>query len=91
MPGAASLIAANNVYSVAKPDGLTIGNFISTLIMSQVLGQEEVNFDIRKFEMLGSPDPRNDGDAVQQESQHHGRREIDVRRSSRQGGCDGVR
>lgn len=55
MPGAGSLIAANNIYSVAKPDGLTVGNFISTLIMGQVLGQEGVNFDVRKFEMLGSP------------------------------------
>src|SRR6476619_1121701 len=27
MPGAASLVAANHVYNVAKPDGLTILNF----------------------------------------------------------------
>lgn len=55
MPGAGSLIAANNIYSIAKPDGLTIGNFISTLIMGQLLGQEGIAFDIRKFELLGSP------------------------------------
>src|ERR671924_175323 len=28
MTGAGSLIAANHVYKVAKPDGLTIGHFI---------------------------------------------------------------
>src|SRR3954470_15004580 len=27
MPGANSMIAANHVYNVAKPDGLTIGTF----------------------------------------------------------------
>ena len=30
--GAGSLIAANSVYKAAKPDGLTIGNFIGNLI-----------------------------------------------------------
>jgi tripartite-type tricarboxylate transporter receptor subunit TctC len=28
MPGAASLLAANYVYKAARPDGLTIGNFV---------------------------------------------------------------
>ena len=27
MPGAGMMIAANHVYKVAKPDGLTIGHF----------------------------------------------------------------
>ena len=37
MTGAGSLIAANHVYRVAKPDGLTIGHFIGGLIMQQVM------------------------------------------------------
>ena len=32
MPGAASLLAANFVYKAAKPDGLTIGNFVGGLV-----------------------------------------------------------
>jgi len=39
MAGAASLISANHVYKVAKPDGLTIGHFIGGLFLQQVLGR----------------------------------------------------
>jgi tripartite-type tricarboxylate transporter receptor subunit TctC len=55
MAGAGSLIAANHVYSVAKPDGLTIGHFIGGLFLGQVLGQKGVEFDARKFEYIGAP------------------------------------
>jgi tripartite-type tricarboxylate transporter receptor subunit TctC len=55
MPGAASLISANHVYKVAKPDGLTIGHFIGGLFLQQVLGRQGVEFDARKFEHLGVP------------------------------------
>ncbi|MBI2348793.1 MAG: hypothetical protein HYV05_09095 [Deltaproteobacteria bacterium] len=37
MPGAASLVSANHVYKVAKPDGLTIGHFIGGLFLQQLL------------------------------------------------------
>ena len=33
MPGAGSLIAANHIYRVAKPDGLTIGAFNGNQIL----------------------------------------------------------
>src|SRR5262249_59436797 len=33
MPGAGSLIAANHVYKVAKPDGLTMAHFIGGLFL----------------------------------------------------------
>jgi len=36
--GAGSLIAANTLYKTAKPDGLTIGNFIGNLISQQLFG-----------------------------------------------------
>lgn len=55
MPGAGSLIAANHVYKVAKPDGLTIGHFIGGLFLGQVLGQKGIEFDARKFEFIGAP------------------------------------
>jgi tripartite-type tricarboxylate transporter receptor subunit TctC len=55
MPGAGSLIAANHLYKVAKPDGLTIGNFAGGLVLAQVLGQPGIEFDARKLEWLGVP------------------------------------
>jgi tripartite-type tricarboxylate transporter receptor subunit TctC len=55
MTGAGSLIAANHVYKVAKPDGLTVGHFIGGLFLGQVLGQPGIEFDARKFEFIGAP------------------------------------
>jgi len=55
MTGAGSLVAANHVYKVAKPDGLTIGHFIGGLFLGQVLGQKGIEFDARKFEFIGAP------------------------------------
>jgi tripartite-type tricarboxylate transporter receptor subunit TctC len=55
MPGAGSVIATNYVYSVAKPDGLTIGLPSSGIYLDQLVGREEVKFDLRKFAWIGSP------------------------------------
>src|SRR5262245_36856125 len=55
MPGAGTLIAANHVYNVAKPDGLTIGHFVGGLILQHVLGKAGIEFDGRHFEHLGVP------------------------------------
>ncbi|MGH7810622.1 MAG: Bug family tripartite tricarboxylate transporter substrate binding protein [Candidatus Binatia bacterium] len=55
MTGAGSLIAANHVYKVAKPDGLTVGHFIGGFFLGQVLGQPGIEFDARKFEFIGAP------------------------------------
>jgi tripartite-type tricarboxylate transporter receptor subunit TctC len=55
MPGAGFVIAVNHVYKVAKPDGLTIGNWIGTLVVAQVVGRPGLEFDVRKFEYIGSP------------------------------------
>jgi tripartite-type tricarboxylate transporter receptor subunit TctC len=55
MPGAGSLIAANHVYRVAKPDGLTIGHFLGGLFFNQLFGLPGIEFDARKFEFLGAP------------------------------------
>lgn len=54
MVGAGSLISANHLYKVAKPDGLTIGHFTGGLFLGQVLGQPGIEFDARKFEFIGA-------------------------------------
>ncbi len=42
MPGAGGLIAANHMYSVAKPDGLTLGMLSYGLYLDQLVGRKEV-------------------------------------------------
>lgn len=59
MPGAASLVAANHVYKVAKPDGLTILNFHGNQVINQVIGKPGIQFDARKFEYIGIPTQDN--------------------------------
>lgn len=54
MTGAGSLIAANYLYNKAKPDGLTVGNWIGGLIYQQVFGNKAVQFDAREFEWVGT-------------------------------------
>ncbi len=54
VPGAASLIAANQVYNAAKPDGLTIGAIYPALYFDQLQKKGEVRFDWTKFNWLGS-------------------------------------
>ncbi len=53
--GAGSMIAANYIYAKAKPDGLTIGNWIGPLVLQHVLGKKGIKFDGRKFNWLGAP------------------------------------
>jgi tripartite-type tricarboxylate transporter receptor subunit TctC len=55
MPGAGSLIAANHLYKAAKPDGLSIGNFIGIGVLGQILGRPGIEFDARRFEYIGVP------------------------------------
>jgi tripartite-type tricarboxylate transporter receptor subunit TctC len=55
MPGAASLIAANHVYNVAKPDGLTIGAIYPALYFDQLIKKPEAKYDWAKWQWLGSP------------------------------------
>lgn len=54
MPGAATVVAANHIYNVAKPDGLTLGTFSRGLPFLQLTKEQGVNFDIRKFSWIGS-------------------------------------
>ena len=53
--GAGSVIAANQVYNVAKPDGLTLVMPLNGVYIDQFVGRNEVQFDMRKFRFIGSP------------------------------------
>ncbi|HUR72229.1 MAG TPA: tripartite tricarboxylate transporter substrate-binding protein, partial [Candidatus Limnocylindrales bacterium] len=55
MTGAGSRLAANYLYKASAPDGLTIGNFIGSLLLQQILGDQGVEFDGKRFEWLGAP------------------------------------
>jgi tripartite-type tricarboxylate transporter receptor subunit TctC len=54
MPGANSIIAANHIYNVARPDGLTIGTFNRNLPIAQLTKVEGVKYDVTKFQWVGS-------------------------------------
>jgi len=54
MPGGSSMIAANHVFNVARPDGLTIGSINQGLQIAQLMKVREMTFDLRKFAWIGS-------------------------------------
>ena len=54
VPGAAHLLATNNVFNIAKPDGLTILAANPNVAIAQLSKVEQVRFDVRKFQWLGS-------------------------------------
>jgi tripartite-type tricarboxylate transporter receptor subunit TctC len=54
MPGAGSVTAANYVWGVAKPDGLTLLAPHNNFYLSQLSGQKEVQFDLPKYQWIGS-------------------------------------
>jgi len=56
MPGAGGVVAANYIYAVAKPDGLTLGAFNPGLYFDQLVGRSEVKFNWSKFTWIGSPE-----------------------------------
>jgi tripartite-type tricarboxylate transporter receptor subunit TctC len=56
MPGAGSMIAANHVYNLTKPDGLTLGSIGGALFMAQLTGRKEVQFDWPKYSWIMTPE-----------------------------------
>lgn len=54
MPGAGHMIAANYIYTVAKPDGLTLGAINAGLYFEQLVGRSEVKFDWTKYTWVGN-------------------------------------
>jgi tripartite-type tricarboxylate transporter receptor subunit TctC len=55
MTGAGSIISANHVYKVSKPDGLTMGHPVGGILLQNVLGKPGIEFDGRKFLYIGAP------------------------------------
>jgi len=60
MPGGGSMTAANYVYRVAKPDGLTLGAVTAPIYFAQLLGRKEVQFDWAKFTWIGTPEENDE-------------------------------
>jgi tripartite-type tricarboxylate transporter receptor subunit TctC len=85
MPGAGSLIAANHLYNVAKPDGLTITSIIPAIYFNQLAGRKEVRFDYPKFNWIGSVDYSDN--LVYMRSDTPFKTIYDVRRSPQQPKC----
>lgn len=56
MTGAGSIIGANYLYNISKPDGLTIGAVQPSIFFNQLMKQKEVKFDWSKFGWIGSSD-----------------------------------
>jgi tripartite-type tricarboxylate transporter receptor subunit TctC len=54
MPGGGGLVAANHLFSVAPKDGTAIGLFHEAQVMNQLTDGEGVQFDLLKFNWLGS-------------------------------------
>ena len=89
MPGAGHRIAANHVYKVARPDGLTIGNFFGGLLVGQVLGYSGIEFDATKFEYIGVPVKDNPVCALNQRKRDNKLREVERRQGPGQAWRDG--
>ena len=53
------MVAANYIYGVAKPDGLSLGIVNAALYFDQLLARKEVQFDWPKFAWIGSSTPTN--------------------------------
>ena len=58
-PGAGSMVAANYVYNVAKPDGLTVAVVNAALYFDQILKRPEAKYDWSKYSWIGSSTPTN--------------------------------
>jgi tripartite-type tricarboxylate transporter receptor subunit TctC len=55
MPGAGGLILGNNLYSVSKPDGLTLGMPGRTgFVLAPIISAADTKYDLRKFTWIGS-------------------------------------
>ncbi len=54
MEGGGTMIAANHIYNVSKPDGFTIGIFDRGIPFAQLAKLDGVKFDIMKYAWIGS-------------------------------------
>ena len=79
MPGAAGIVAANHLYNVARPDGLTLGLFNQNMVFGQLLGVEGLRVDMRRWQWIGSLTRETDVFAVRAELPY--RHILDLRRA----------
>src|SRR5262245_34065641 len=56
MDGGGGRQVGNHMYRIARPDGLTIGAFSSSVVALNLLRESGVMYDIDKFFYLGSPE-----------------------------------
>ena len=54
MPGAGHMIAANYIYNVAKPDGLTMAAINAGLYFEQLVGRPEAKFGWTQYTWIGN-------------------------------------
>ncbi len=54
VPGAGSLLAANNLYNIAPKDGTVLGVFSSTVAMLPLYRDPKASFDTPKFNWIGN-------------------------------------
>jgi tripartite-type tricarboxylate transporter receptor subunit TctC len=57
MVGASTMIAANYIYNIAKPDGLTIATVFRSLLVAQLMKVQGMRFDLTKFSWVGGTGP----------------------------------
>ena len=53
-PGGGSVLAANYIYNVLKPNGLQIGSFNAPGAAQSVAGKRKVRFDTAKMKLIGA-------------------------------------
>ncbi len=76
MDGAGSLIAANHIFNVAKPDGLTIGAINEVQVINQLTGGEGVAFDARKFGWIGNVQKNSQACTIRADSPYKTARDL---------------
>jgi tripartite-type tricarboxylate transporter receptor subunit TctC len=55
MPGAASIVAANHIFNVAKPDGLTLGSInMFNLYATAMAKGSDVRYDLKTMDYIGN-------------------------------------
>jgi tripartite-type tricarboxylate transporter receptor subunit TctC len=57
MPGAGSMLSANNLANALPKDGTVVAHFIGGIILQQYLGNPGAQFDASKLQYLGAPTP----------------------------------
>jgi tripartite-type tricarboxylate transporter receptor subunit TctC len=52
--GGGGVVAAGHLYKRGEADGRTIGNWSGDLVLKQIFGGEQLNFDVQRFNWVGA-------------------------------------